>query len=136
MAVSQRSSDVEAFVRLGLPSDSSETVSNRPVCQLGNVVSLPVREPDRRDSADPAEPIPGDQKRSARVFSLEEHKKKKMSEKPNDEPKHTQEELNKMTTSELLVAIMNRISNDVDDHALARVLSLLDEIALENKEKT
>ena len=61
-----------------------------------------------------------------------------MSEKPNDEPKgkHTQEELNKMTTSELLVAIMNRISNDVGDDALARVLSLLDEIALENKEKT
>jgi hypothetical protein len=72
------------------------------------------------------------------VFSLEEHKKKKMSEKPNDDPKgkHTQAELNKMTTSELLVAIMNRISNDIGDDALARVLSLLDEIALENKEKS
>jgi hypothetical protein len=72
------------------------------------------------------------------VFSLEEHTKKKMSEKPNDELKarHTQEELNRMTTSELLVAIMNRISNDVGDHALARVLSLLDEIALENRENT
>jgi hypothetical protein len=139
VAVSQRTSDAEDFVRLGLPADSSETVSSRTVCQLGNVVSLPVREPDRRDSTDPAEPIPGDQERSARVFSLEEHKKKKkMSEKPNDElkAKHTQEELNKMTTSELLVAIMNRISNDVGDQALARVLSLLDEIALENKENT
>jgi hypothetical protein len=139
VAFGQRASEAEDFVRLALPADSSETVPNRMVCQLGNVVSLPVREPDRRDSADPAEAIPGDQKRSARVFSLEEHKKKKkMSEKPNDEPegKHTQAELNKMTTSELLVAIMNRISNDVGDHALARVLSLLDEIALENKEKT
>jgi tetratricopeptide (TPR) repeat protein len=138
VAFDQKASEAEAFVRPGLPSDSSETVSIRPVCQLGNVVSLPGREPDRRDSADPAETIPGDQERSARVFSLEEHKKKKMSEKPNDEPKakHTQEELNKMTTSELLVAIMNRISNDVGDDALARVLSLLDEIALENKEKT
>jgi hypothetical protein len=138
VAVSQRPSDAEDFVRLGLPADSRETVSSRTVCQLGNVVSLPVREPDRRDSTDPAEPIPGDQERSARVFSLEEHKKKKMSEKPNDElkAKHTQEELNKMTTSELLVAIMNRISNDVGDQALARVLSLLDEIALENKENT
>jgi hypothetical protein len=78
------------------------------------------------------------QKRLARLFSLKEHKKKEMSEKPNDEPrgKHTQAELNKMTTSELLVAIMNRISNDVGDHALARVLSLLDEIALEIEEKT
>lgn len=61
-----------------------------------------------------------------------------MSEKPNDEPrrKHTQAELNEMTTSELLVAIMNRISNDVRDDELAGVLSFLDEIALENKEKT
>jgi hypothetical protein len=61
-----------------------------------------------------------------------------MSEKPNDElkGKHTQAELNKMTTSELLVAIMNRISNEISDDALARVLSLLDEIALENKEKS
>jgi hypothetical protein len=138
VAFGQRTSDAEDIVRLALPADSSETVPNRTVCQVGNVVSLPVREPDRRDSAEPAEPIPGDQEGSARLFSLEEHKKKKMSEKPNDEPKgkHTQEELNKMTTSELLVAIMNRISSDVSDDALARVLSLLDEIAVENKEKS
>jgi hypothetical protein len=60
-----------------------------------------------------------------------------MSEKPNDEPKgkHTQAELNKMTTSELLVAIMNRIASDIGDDALAGVLALLDEIALEDKEK-
>jgi hypothetical protein len=60
-----------------------------------------------------------------------------MSERSNDDPKgkHTQPELNKMT-SELLVAIMNRIPGDDGDHALARVLSLLDEIALENREKT
>jgi tetratricopeptide (TPR) repeat protein len=138
VAFGQRTSEAEDFARLGLRADRSETDPNRIVCQPGNVVSLPVREPDRRDSAEPAELVPGDQKRSARVFSLEEHKKRKVSEKPNDEPKgeHTQEELNKMTTSELLVAIMNRISNDVSDDALARVLSLLDEIALENKEKT
>jgi hypothetical protein len=49
--------------------------------------------------------------------------------------KHTKAELNKMTTSELLAATLNWISSDVGDHALARVLSLLDEIALENKEK-
>jgi hypothetical protein len=138
VAFGQRTSDAEDFVRLALPADRSETGPSRTVSQLGNVLSLPVREPDRRDSADPAESIPGDQERSARVFNLEEHKKKKMSEKPNDEPKgkHTQEELNQMTTSELLVAIMNRISNDIGDYALARVLSLLDEIALENKEKS
>jgi len=50
--------------------------------------------------------------------------------------KHAQAELNKITTSELLVAIMNRVSNDVGDDALAGVLPLLDETALENKKKT
>jgi hypothetical protein len=114
-----------------LPADSSETVPNRAVCRLGNVVSLPVREPDRRDSAAPAELIPKT-KKDRRVFSLETHKKKKVSEKSSDEPKgkHAQAELNKMTTSELLVAIMNRVSSDVGDDALAGVLSLLDEIAI------
>jgi hypothetical protein len=118
-----------------MQTDSSETFSNRTVCQPGNVLFLPLREPDRRDSADSAESIPGAQQRSARVFSLEEHKKKKTAEKPND-AKHTQAELNKMTTSELLVTIMSRISNDIGDDALARVLSLLDKIALETKEKS
>ena len=42
-------------------------------------------------------------------------------------------EIESLTTSELLVAIMNRISNDIGDEALVRVLRLLDEIAVEQK---
>jgi len=42
-------------------------------------------------------------------------------------------EIERLSTSELLVAIMNRISNDIGDEALVRVLKLLDEIALEQR---
>jgi hypothetical protein len=73
----QRVEETQTTYAVGVP--------NRIVCKPGNAVSLPVREPDKRDSADPAELFPAIKRRSARVFSLEEHKKKKMSEKRNDD---------------------------------------------------
>ena len=56
-----------------------------------------------------------------------------MSEEKNDREEQRQAAYESLTSSELLVAIMNRISNDIDDEALGRVLLLLDEIAEERK---
>lgn len=58
-----------------------------------------------------------------------------MSDETKNPGKRPQEKIENLTTSDLLVAIMNRISNDIGDEALVRVLALLDEIALEQSEK-
>lgn len=58
-----------------------------------------------------------------------------MSDETKNPGKRSQEKIENLTTSDLLVAIMNRISNDIGDEALVRVLALLDEIAVEQSEK-
>jgi len=58
-----------------------------------------------------------------------------MSDETKNADKKTQAASANLTTSDLLVAIMNRISNDISDEELGKVLALLDEIALEQKAK-
>ncbi|HSB09713.1 MAG TPA: hypothetical protein VLM38_09535 [Blastocatellia bacterium] len=107
--------------------------SSRP----GTLLFMPARAFGQSQSLSPRDSIPAEQQ-SARVFDLEEHRKKKMPEQPNDAPKgkHSPTEINNMSTTDLLCAIMNRISDDIGDEALGRVLSLLDEIALERKQES
>ncbi|HSB12215.1 MAG TPA: hypothetical protein VLM38_22200 [Blastocatellia bacterium] len=58
-----------------------------------------------------------------------------MSDETKNADTKTHAEIDKLTTSDLLVAIMNRISHDISDEALGKVLALLDEIALDQKKK-
>lgn len=58
-----------------------------------------------------------------------------MSDETKNADKKAQAATANPTTSDLLVAIMNRISNDISDEELGKVLALLDEIALEQKAK-
>jgi hypothetical protein len=99
----------------------------------GKLVHLPA--PERDDSPSAIELSPKTQ--PARVLSMQEWKKK-MPEKSNDDPqvKHTEEQIREMTTSQRLVRIMNLISNEMSDDELGRVLSFLEQIALEKKGKS
>jgi tetratricopeptide (TPR) repeat protein len=112
---------------------NAEATSSAAGPEGGKLVHLPA--PERDDSPSAIELSPKTQ--PARVLSMQEWKKK-MPEKSNDDPqvKHTEEQIREMTTSQRLVRIMNLISNEMSDDELGRVLSFLEQIALERKGKS
>jgi tetratricopeptide (TPR) repeat protein len=113
--------------------ENAEATSSAAGPEGGKLVHLPA--PERDDSPRAIELSPKIQ--PARVLSMQEWKKK-MPEKSNDDPqvKHTEEQIREMTTSQRLVRIMNLISNEMSDDELGKVLSFLEQIALEKKGKS